>query len=243
MISLLIYDISHKLLFNLKEGLEKENIEVYGCNTDCVYIENNEDKLKSYYEKNKDLFEFEDKNSFEALGKIKVENKILPNRQVIPMRHLINYYEKVVDVKINLIELKDEWDRKEINSKIERYNNLIIKADIAGAGKTSSFINYKEVSCKNILFIVPWNSLKFDLKSKSLNAIILDKLKGIRWDGEDNKETGKSYDVEEYDAVVFDEIYLYPTYKLKLIQEFMNENKDKRFYARESIKTHSIFGN
>ena len=49
MISLLIYDISHKLLFNLKEGLEKENIEVYGCNTDCVYIENNEDKLKSHY--------------------------------------------------------------------------------------------------------------------------------------------------------------------------------------------------
>jgi hypothetical protein len=232
LISMLIYDISHKKLFNLKENLERNNITVYGANTDCLYIENNKEKLLEFVNKNKEEFgTFDDKNSYEAIGKIKLEEKILPSRSIVPIRHDVNHYKKLPFIYKNLIHLKDEWNSNEINSVIDKYDKLIIKADIAGAGKTASFVNYSKFMNKKMLFVVPWNSLKFDLKGKGMDAITLDKLKGLRFDGEEINQTLKSFDISDYDCIVFDEIYLYDTFKLKVIKDYMNEHKDKKFYA------------
>ena len=58
----------------------------------------------------------------------------------------------------------------------------------------------------------------------------LDKVIGLRFNGHDFKE-GKSIDIDEYDMVVFDEIYLYDTYKLSYIKDLMNKHNDIKFYA------------
>ena len=231
LISMLIYDISHKKLFQLKESLENESITVYGANTDCLYIEKDFSKLKQFKSKNIELFEFKDKNTYEALGKLKIDTKSLPERNIVQMRHLYNYYESVPEVQKKEIKLKNEWDCNEINYCISNNNRLIIKADIAGAGKTFSFINYAKQSNKKMLFVCPWNSLKFDLIGKGMDAITLDNLKGLRFNGEDTSETNRTYDVSSYDCIVFDEIYLHDTYKLSVIRDFMAENKDKTFFA------------
>jgi superfamily II DNA or RNA helicase len=100
---------------------------------------------------------------------------------------------------------------------IDKNNKLIIKADIAGAGKTSSFINYIKSYNKNALFICPWNSLCFNLKSKGLDAMTLDKVIGLRFNGHDFKE-GKGLDINDYD-------------KLEYIKDLMDKHSHIKFYA------------
>ena len=128
------------------------------------------------------------------------------------------------------IELKDEWDRSEICQVLDKNNNLIIKADIAGAGKTSSLIHYCKEYNKKALFICPWNSLCFSLRSQGNESLTLDKVIGLRFTGEDY-ENVKSCDVEEYEVIVFDEIYLYAIDKLEHIYNFMKKYENKKFYA------------
>ena len=62
-------------------------------------------------------------------------------------------------VDINYIDLKDEFNRDEICNNIKTNQRLIIKADIAGAGKTSAFTYFSEQTEEETLFVTPYNAL------------------------------------------------------------------------------------
>ena len=224
MISHLIYDIANKRLFDLKKKVEMAGIKVLKCNTDCLMLEKDDDKFKTFYDANRDMFHPTD------IGKLKVKDKKVGCSRLLEIKRYDNMYQSIRMTSQKEHILKDEWDRDEIYKVIDKSNRLIIKADIAGAGKTSALLNYSKSFDKNALFVCPWNSLCCGLKKDGVQAITLDRLIGLRFDGESSKE-GKGFDVAEYDMIVFDEIYLYDTYKLERIRTFMDTHEEIKFYA------------
>jgi len=220
----MVYDTAHRRLFDLKAKVESYDLQVYRCNTDCLCIENNKEKFNVFYNENKNLFDELE------IGKLKIKNYSINGGSLLCVKRFNDVYDYMTKPYNKEFTLVNEFDNNEINQVIDKNNKLIIKADIAGAGKTTSFINYIEKYDKNALFICPWNSLCFNLKSKGLDAMTLDKVIGLRFNGQDFKE-GKGLDINDYDMVVFDEIYLYDTYKLQYIKDLMDKYNHISFYA------------
>jgi hypothetical protein len=226
LISHMIYDTAHRRLFDLKKKVESYDLQVYRCNTDCLCIENNTDKFNLFYNENESLFDQDELK----IGKLKIKKYKINGGSLLSVRRFNDVYQPISKLYSKEHILNNEFNNNEINQVIDKNDKLIIKADIAGAGKTTSFINYIEKYDKNALFICPWNSLCFNLKSKGLDAMTLDKVIGLRFNGQDFKE-GKGLDINDYDMVVFDEIYLYDTYKLEYIKNLMDKHSHIKFYA------------
>ena len=222
LLSHMIYDIAHKTLFDLKRKVESYGIKVYKCNTDCLYID--EKNFELFYNENKDMFHESD------IGKLKMKKKTINCISTIESKRFVNSYQRVNNDYRREFILNNEWDRDEINKIIDKSNRMIIKADIAGAGKTNAFVNYCKINNKEALFVCPWNSLCFSLKHDGNEALTLDKMIGLRFDG-DNFKTMKSVDIEDYDIIIFDEIFLYDTYKLSCINDFMKKHSNKKFFS------------
>jgi hypothetical protein len=228
LISLLIYDSSHKQLLDLKEELVNNGVRVYGCNTDALYVENCK-KLNDYKTKNKKNFEFKNKADFDAIGKIKVKLHDKPYVSGELKRfNQMNVYDtiKYIPPPNKNIEITDEWNVDEIISKIE--NKTIITALCAGAGKTYTLCNYAK--SKKTLFITPYNALCFALQKNGLTAITRDKLMGEIFDGNSNIHR-EPYNVSDYEAIVFDEIFLYRVEDLQKINRYMLSHKHITFLA------------
>ena len=110
------------------------------------------------------------------------------------------------EVIVNNIELTDEFDRDEISNKI--INRTIIKADVAGAGKTSAFIYNAIKRGENTLIITPYNALCLKLTNDfrelenegkvskdQLKSITINKLMGLAFDGNKNTDI-KAFNVD-----------------------------------------------
>jgi len=221
----LIKDIANKKLFQLKDELQSIGIRVLGCNTDCIYFEKDDRKVELFKRKFRDYFDFEDKNSFQAIGKLKFEEAVRSGNKLLEVKENEDCYIEYVEPTVQMIELKDEFDLSEIQRTVESSDRLIIKADIAGAGKTTSFLNRN-----NTLIVCPYNALCFDLNNRGEQSVTLNKLIGLRYDGEKNLDV-RGYDVSDVERIVFDEIYLYPTTLLEKIKKYMNNHKEIQFYA------------
>jgi hypothetical protein len=116
---------------------------------------------------NKELFNYIDKNDYYAIGMLKIETKFVRSMGLIKKKNNLNVFETIKEqnkIFVNNIELNDEFDREEISSVINSTSNLVIKADIAGAGKTSAFTYTVEKS--TTLLITPYNALCFELRKK-----------------------------------------------------------------------------
>ncbi len=97
------------------------------------------------------------------------------------------------------------------------------------AGKTSSLKHF--VNGKNALFVCPFNNLCFELRKETYNAITLNRLLGIRLDDDKNETSMSIFNINAYDIIIFDEIFLCSLNNLERIRQFMEKFKDKRFYA------------
>ncbi|NBP03788.1 MAG: hypothetical protein EBU90_27550, partial [Proteobacteria bacterium] len=226
LMSLYIYDTAEAKLTQLRQELESVGMTNISVNTDCVYTKGEHTKLDEFKRKYPYYFDFNDKNSFDSIGKLKVEAKDLPKfKNLMTMIKEKNVFTPIEKQEVNNIVLKDEWDRNEIKNIINENNRLIIKAEVPGAGKTTSLLD------DNKLFVCNWNSLCFDLKKKGMNAVTYNKFFGIKWDGSSEIQGQRTKDIGNYDCVVFDEIYLYTVNQLERIALYMKENKDKKFYA------------
>lgn len=235
LISHMVYDRAQKLLFNLKNKVESYGLKVLRCVTDCLDIEINDEKFDIFYNQNKELFDETEMGKLKIIKEKttddgKIEKITVISGSCIAIRRLNNVYHRLPASYKKELTLNNEWDREEMKNILDNYKNLILKADIAGAGKTNALVHYCKENKLKTLFICPWNSLCFNLKSKGNDALTLDKVIGLRFDGNDFKK-GKEYDVEDYDVIVFDEIFLYSTCKLQNIKEFMDKHKKIRFYA------------
>ena len=150
---------------------------------------------------------------------------------LIKKKNNLNVFETIKEQNktfVNNIELNDEFDREEISNVINSSSNLIIKADIAGAGKTSAFTYTVEKS--TTLLITPYNALCFELRKKDFKALTLHKLIGLRCDGEEAVNS-KCYDLTGIERIIFDEIYLYSIPNLEKIKQFMDRNSHIKFNA------------
>lgn len=237
LISLYVYDTANKQLLQLKESIEKYGLEVYKCNTDCVYIENDSEKLNIFINDNKDLFEFNHKGDFEAIGKIKQENKLVRNCTLMKKKFVTNLYDIINPLttvaNTRQIKLQNEWDNKQISYEIDCFDKLIITADIAGAGKSYAF----KYHCQNkneinsTLFVTPYNALAMEFKKEGFQSITLDKLLGNLYDGKETIENKSKFDVSEYKRIVFDEIFLHNIHNLEQLKSFMIGNPSIKFNA------------
>ncbi len=92
------------------------------CNTDCIYFDKCE-KIEEHIKRKYDG----------SLGSKKLEKpKIV--MMTNPIRKEKEYVEVMNNYKQNVIEIKNEYDIKEIAGKLEAWT--LITADIAGSGKT-----------------------------------------------------------------------------------------------------------
>jgi hypothetical protein len=72
-LGILIKDCAQRKLFDLKKQLESIGFNIFGANTDCLYTNENEELLSLFQKKYPKYFDYEDKNTFQAIGKLKVE--------------------------------------------------------------------------------------------------------------------------------------------------------------------------
>jgi len=212
------YDKDYKRILNLKNTFHDSGFNVLKCTDDILHIEKSD---------NFDEFFNDNFNLFENL----IVNELSKSRgSLLAIKKYNNVYFPMPKQITNEIIMKDEYDLEEMKIILDKYQDVVIKADIAGAGKSHALKTYCKNSNKKVLFICPWNSLCFKLKSDGYESETLDKVIGLRYDGNDFKQ-GKEYNVDEYEIIVFEEIFLYDTFKLQKIKEFMEKHRKIKFYA------------
>jgi hypothetical protein len=212
------YERTNKLIIDLKNKILEKGFNVLKCTDELLHIEKS-DSFNEFYTENLNLFE-----------KLQVKELIRSRGSHLEIKKYNNVYFPMPQLITKEIVMEDERNIDEMKVILDKYQDVVIKADIAGAGKSHALKTYCKNSNKKVLFICPWNSLCFKLKGDGYEAETLDKVIGLRFDGGDFKQ-GKEYDVSEYEIIVFEEIFLYDTFKLHKIKEFMEKHRKIRFYA------------
>jgi hypothetical protein len=194
------------------------NIDIIGLKTDSILYLLNNNNINNII--------FDNFNINNELGCFKIEeDKDIPLK---PLYNIENQYIKIYD-DVNIIYINNEYDREELNNIFNNYNNLIVKASLPGCGKTTSLINYIIDTNKKGLFITPYNKLSQELRIKGVNAITLNMLLGINSVGENNKKG--SYDVNNIDVIIFDEVYLNNYDNRQRINLFKLKYENIKYYA------------
>jgi hypothetical protein len=214
----MIYDIQAIKLFSLYNDVIQKGIKPIGIKTDAILVRSSKVLLEKYFQ-------------FDAtkIGALKFESgKTLINKKIIQEK---NKTIEFPEISINNINLDDEFDTKAINKIFDKYNKILIKGYFPGVGKTMSVIKYQN---HKILFVTPFNKLAQELQKQEHKAITLNMLLGIFADGKEYAKT-YSYDINPYDCICFDEIFLYEPKRLKKIDVFMKKNLTKKYFATGDI--------
>lgn len=240
-IQFFIYDIMRMKMQQLYNDLQAKGAHVYAIHTDSLFVDKKVIDIKKF-----------NKDKFEGIGKIRFdENKDCPSKVFVFRENklVLNLMESP---KVNLIEIKDEYNKKEFEKVFKENESVLIKAEVAGAGKTTSIKNYaKKIGISKTLFVTPYNTLAYDLCKDKYLAVTLHQLLGLRitdnGDEEANstKKKGKidvvkcnnnvfereEIELDTIKVIVFDEIYCYQTKSLYQINRFMMKNKGVTFLA------------
>ena len=202
----LIYDIQLLKLWKLYKKLKENNIKVYGIKTDCLLVKETENELKH-------ILNFDN-----IIGGVKFEYDKKPiNKKIMMIKN------ELIDFKqpnINIIKMKDEYDKNEMKELLQNNNNTIVIANLPGSGKTTAIKN----SGYKVLFVTPYNKLCQELRKEGYDSITLNKLLNINIVGEYNKKA-KQFDTSPYEAICFDEIFLYGPHYLSKIYNFMKNTR------------------
>jgi hypothetical protein len=222
-IKFFIYDIMRLKMQKQYDKLTSEGATVYGMNTDSLFINSN-------YQYPKENI---NKDTFSSIGKIRYDIGKTCHYKMFELKD--NYDEiKLAYVPVQkVIQIKDEWDKAEFKEIFDNNTGVIVKAEIPGAGKTSCFKNYAQMIGKEkVLFVTPWNNLCADLLNDGFDACTLCSLLGVRVNEKhDEVETKVAMNIENFEVIVFDEIFCHPVKNLARIKEFMSVNYKKRFFA------------
>jgi len=200
----------HKLYVECKE----HGLYPIGTHTDCVLVTNDRDEILNSGMK------FSDK-----IGEVKLEasKKRLLSKKIERKINKLNVPEMKTAEQIII---KDEWNTEEINKTIQDKNVLIL-ADIPGAGKSTIVKNYTKN--KNILFVVPTNRLGLrNFKVNGFDSVTVHKLLQL---GVNRNCKMKEVDISDYDVICFDEIFLNNSYILSKIHAFMKKYRSKQYMA------------
>lgn len=213
----MVYDIRSLKNYLTCVKLMKNSIKPVGVKTDCILFE----KIET--EKVRELFDTSDK-----IGCFKIEyGKELVGDKI---RRIKNNYPEIKEINFNEHKIKNERDSKEINKVFDKYNCIVL-GELAGVGKTYACSKYE---CKKKLFISPFNRQCHDLRKKGCDCITTHMLLGLGCNDQQNKKK-RSYNIDEYDCIVFDEIFLNSPNMLTKIKKFMISNNDKKYLASGDI--------
>jgi len=215
----IVYQLCSLQNYQLYERLINENINVYWLKTDAFYL---------------DQKGFEIVQNWDIIGSEIGQYKIKQKDSREPSVHyefVENELFKIEKSGFNNIEIKDEYDTNEIINIIKT-SNLCIDGE-GGVGKSHI--------CKqlnNKLFICPGWELCYthdedffinycNDKDYKFKACTLHHLLGIGvCETEDKKES--PMDVDEYDYLIFDEIFNYSVSMLQKIDNYIKQHDDKR---------------
>ena len=240
---MMIYDNMRIILNNIKNDMESNNIKLYGIKCDAIYFTdftNNYKKILEKYE----IAEY-NKTEYYEVDKYKNISNVRKNIGKLTYQCNINEFDTVhglplydgkiykkfenyrYDNKMNKIIVKDEYN---INDEI--INNLIIISQYPGSGKSYAIKQYLIKNELKGLFIINNNNLAIEIKKEGFDSITPYVLLGcnINKDDFENKNDYK-FDIEQYDVIIFEEIFFNDFNILQKLYDFMLNNNDKMFLA------------
>jgi hypothetical protein len=138
--------------------------------------------------------------------------------------------------QVTNIPIKNEWRFDEFKEIFDNGNHVLILANIPGAGKTHSLIEYCKPLGDKALFVCPYNALADDLNGKGVKAITLHNLLGLMG-GSDSDDKKKPYVVSGVTHIIYDEIFCHSTYMLANIRRYnalhlsMEDGTERKFFA------------
>ena len=185
----LLLQTFHYKLHNDYNTLINNGVEVFSVKTDAFTIRQCE------VEKAKSLINFDNKIGNWRVSK--TDDYKLPSRD---FNIAMNKEIQIVEPTTERIEIKNEWDTKEICSVFEDKQRVMVRAEYAGCGKSYA-ASYMEKLGHKVLFVCPTNKLAINNKGITINKLFGFGMK-------DNIKMSK-FDDSEHDVIVFDEIYFY----------------------------------
>jgi hypothetical protein len=227
----LIYEINNRINYLNYKKLQRNKINVIGLKTDAFLIPVQDmDKVISIF------------NISGKIGDYKIKEKNINSIPTTTFELNINTYTEIKENTINNINIQNEYNTIEFIKHLKPSNNLIVKAEIPGAGKTWSIILSSIEMNKNLLIVSPNNllcqQLLFDIEKKehnnNIDSITLHNLLGISINSEENIKKHK-FNIEEFNIILFDEIYFYDFYLLSRIKNYMLENNNIIFVSTGDI--------
>jgi hypothetical protein len=187
--------------------LINNGVEVFSVKTDAFTIRQCE------VEKAKSLINFDNKIGNWRVSK--TDDYKLPSHD---FKILMNKEIQIVEPTAERIEIKNEWDTKEICSVFEDKKRVMVRAEYAGCGKSYA-ASYMEKFGHKVLFVCPQNKLAFN--SGGITAH-----KFFGYGASDDVNVAK-FDATDYDVIVFDEIYMSAMKVLRGIKRYCENNPDK----------------
>ena len=115
------------------------------------------------------------------IGGVKFENCKKPINKKI--KFIKNELIDFIQPDVNIIEMKDEYNKNEIKDILQKYDRVMIKGLLPGSGKTTAVKN----SGYDVLFVTPYNKLCQELRKEEYESVTLNKLLNIDICGNYNK--------------------------------------------------------
>ena len=222
----LIYCMNRLNMYNLYTELKHKGFNIVGCKTDCMFIdekfnESKIDKLNIIFSRN--------------AGDFKIENSKKPPQTAVNFNYCLQDIVMHPIFKENTINVQDEWDIKSLP------NMTIVRSDVPGSGKSQTL---KNLPYENKLFVCPWNGLTQEIEKDDYNAVTLYKLLGLNIKGHRN-EKSQCVDLNQYDCIAFDEVYLHNICDCMKIYDVLQSNIDNdiKFFATGDPSQNDPVGN
>lgn len=240
---MMIYDNMRTTLYNISNELKENNFNIYGIKTDAIYFESKNIKSENI---NKILDKFGNIKDEEIIeideNKTQIKNFIRENIGKLKYVKYTNDYDTIhmfdclkgiinnkfedysVNINIKEINIKDEYNIDEIENK------TIMTAVVPGAGKSYACKKFLDKNNYKGLFVINNNNLAMEIKKEGYNSITPYQLLGLNIFNENN-ENIKKFNIEDYDVIIFEEIYFNEFKLLHKLYDFMLNNNDKIFIA------------
>ena len=231
-IKALIYDA---LRFNMQKlyNLYSEKYNILAIKTDALYVEIDKDEEAEFNELVNKTQKEKKADPYKYIGKVAYSWSDIDFVPSNPIFVKPDVELKIRDeVRINNIEIKNEYDQDEFKKVFDKQSKILIEAVIPGAGKTYAIEQYIKNNKLKAIFVLPYNLQAYELIKKNYEAMTLYGLTGtILKDNFKEAHINTNIDFDSYDVIVFDEIYCYKTTDLFKIKKFMLEHPKLKYFA------------
>ena len=217
-IQIAIYNGTRVALYKKTCEIKAAGIEVLGVKADAVYAKATGAEVP-----------IQKVHSYDAMGSwsLKLSKGVkFPDPRLVPEKEppsVLQPFEPVI------IQVDDERDTAAFFPLLDQHSRCLVRGNTAGTGKTYLLVQYAKYTAergKKTLFVVPGNLLAYNLRQKDhVEAVTWHKLIGVR-PTEDGEEATKAINTQDYQLIVFDEIFTYTMRQQARIKDYMEKNRD-----------------